>query len=430
MRSRALFASSSIALVLLAFACSDSTESGAPPAPDGGTLDTGGGGPNGEDGSSPVDGGGVDGGGGGDGGAGSDGTLISGTHSTCALRPSGKIACWGQNNDNELGDGTFDERLTFVEVKDLPSAVEVGLGSGHGCARKSDGSVVCWGDGTEGRPGDGETDAQRLYVLSPVTVTGLNDAVELGVGQDHSCARRAGGSVVCWGTNAFGKLGDGTNDERNAPVTVQNLTDAVQISARHYNCARRASGKVACWGSNNEDGELGNGTTDPGMVPSIDVIGLTDAVEISVGSSHACARRAAGPVVCWGSNNSGRLGIGNTDSASGALAPNEPVVGLTDAVQISAGHTSSCAVRANGTVVCWGSNNFGQIGNGMKGVDVGTPATVTGIADAVAVAVGQWHACARRATGGVVCWGNNNDGQIGDGTKTERLVATPVTGLP
>jgi alpha-tubulin suppressor-like RCC1 family protein len=366
---------------------------------------------------------------GGDGGGGAGGILSAETHSTCTLRANGKVACWGSNNEGQLGDGTRDPRLTFVEVANLPAVVEVGVSSDHACARKSDGTVLCWGEATEGKLGDGDADAGRLYSLTPVTVKGLADAVELGSGQHHTCARRSAGTVVCWGNNGFGTLGDGTNEDRAAPVEVPGLTDVVQLSASYFSCARHATGKVSCWGSPNEDGELGNGTTEPSRVP-VEVVGLSDAVEISAGGYHVCARRANGTVVCWGSNNSGRLGIGNTDSSGGALKPGESVLGLTDAVQISAGHTSSCALRATGAVVCWGSNGYGQIGNGATDVDVGTPTAVTGLTDAVAITVGQWHACARRATGAVVCWGSNGSAQIGDGTKTERSVPTPVAGLP
>lgn len=419
-----------VLLGAVAFACDDdSNGAAAPPVDGGGTVGSGDGSPSSSGGPAPDAA--VDDGGGPvtDGGPAGGRSLSVRTHTTCLLRPGGKVACWGANGEGQLGDGTQEARVSAVEVQNLPPVVQVSNGSGQTCARKADGTVMCWGEGTDGQLGDGEMDAGRLNALAPVAVKGLVDAQEISVAQEHACARRANGSVVCWGRNAFGKIGDGTNETRYEPTPVVDLTDAVELASGSMTCARRTSGKVSCWGTTNEDGELGNGTTEPSRVP-VEVVGLTDAVEIAVGASSVCARRSGGTVVCWGSNNSGRLGLGTTDSAAGALKPGDSVLGLTDAVQISVGRTSACAVRATGAVVCWGANNRGQIGNGSVGDDVGTPSPVLGVSDAVEVAVGQWHACARRAAGGVVCWGTNENGQLADGTNTPRSVATPVSGLP
>jgi alpha-tubulin suppressor-like RCC1 family protein len=132
----------------------------------------------------------------------------------------------------------------------------------------------------------------------------------LAVGTDHTCAQRASGQVLCWGANHSGQLGDGSAENiRTMPVAVADLTDAVEVAAgNHHTCARRATGRVLCWGSN-AVGQLGDGTTMDRARP-VPVVGLTDAVEVSAGIRHACARRAGGQVLCWGENRHGVLGDG------------------------------------------------------------------------------------------------------------------------
>ena len=282
-----------------------------------------------------------------------------------------------------------------------------------------------------------------------MAVSGLTDAVEVTAGGGHTCARRASGQVVCWGDNQSGQLGDGTTIERHTPVAVMGLADAVSISAgsRQHTCAVRSSGAVACWGDA-EYGALGDGAathsactyagypSDCSRTP-VTVSGLTDAVEVSLGFMHACARRTSGEVACWGWGDFGQLGTtappeACTDGTIGvgphacALTP-VAVSGLTDAIQISAGPQHECATRASGAVVCWGDNNQGQIGDGTT-ERRWTPVEVASLADAAEVATGQWHSCARRASGAVVCWGDNSLGQLSDGSLTHPTCSslTPI----
>jgi alpha-tubulin suppressor-like RCC1 family protein len=189
----------------------------------------------------------------------------------------------------------------------LTDAVELAAGSRHTCARRASGAVVCWGSNVSGQLGDGTTTDSGL----PVVVGGLTDAVEIdsGVGTGHTCARRASGVVVCWGWNGFGGVGDGTVFDRSSPVVVPGLTDAVEISLGHdHSCARRASGAVLCWGFN-LSGQVGDGTTTSRHAP-VAVVGLTDAVEISAGGFRTCVRRLSGAIACWGQHAVGE-GLGS-----------------------------------------------------------------------------------------------------------------------
>ena len=340
--------------------------------------------------------------------------LSAGDVHTCARRGSGAVACWGFNNEGELGDGTYVTRTTATRVSSLTDAAAISTGSQHSCALRASGAVVCWGRNYYGQLGDGTTALRP----APTAVTGLTDAVELSAGDNHTCARRASGAVVCWGRNASGQLGDGTLINRLLPTPVSGLTDAVELSAGGlHTCARRASGAVVCWGGNGS-GQLGDGTTTGALTPT-PVSGLTDAVELSTGYVHSCARRASGAVACWGDNSRGELG----DGTGLASATPTPVTGLSDAVELSCGTVDSCARTRANTLVCWGAVQEGGLGDALA------PIPMPGVADIVEISVGGGHICVRLASGSIACWGNNSRGQLGDGTYFSRFTFAPASGF-
>ena len=344
---------------------------------------------------------------------------LGGLHS-CARRVLGEVVCWGMNDNSQLGDRTRTTRLVPVPVVGLGNPAQLTAGHEHTCARYDSGSVVCWGDNYYGALGDGTAmgDDGWYFRMTPVPVKGLVGATEISARSGSTCARLASGSVMCWGFNGFGQLGDGTTDHRPAPVAVNGTDDAVAISVgSSHACAVRSTGSVVCWGSN-EYGQLGDGTTADRHSPQ-PVDGMTDAVGIAAGSTHSCARRATGAVVCWGRNSFGELGDGTTQSRLTAT----PVAGLGDAVELTVGGHRTCARRTGGSVMCWG---FGQLGDGSDNWSP-RPVAVSGLSDAVEISSTSWaHSCARRATGVVVCWGNNDRGQLGDGTTVGRMVPTAV----
>jgi alpha-tubulin suppressor-like RCC1 family protein len=342
---------------------------------------------------------------------------------TCALKANGSAMCWGRNLEGQLGNGTTTAALSPVAVTGLSDAVALSAGAVHTCALKTSGSVVCWGNNGDGRLGNGTT----TTALSPVAVTGLSDALAVSAGTAHTCALKASGSVACWGNNGDGRLGNNTTSTAVvSPVTVNGLSDAVAVSVGNaHTCAIKASGAVVCWGDN-RDGQLGNGTTTAAISP-VAVTGLSDAVALSLGEFHTCALKASGSVVCWGNDFFGQLGDGDRSSK---YTPAVAVAGLSDAVAVSAGRGHTCALKASGSVVCWGEDRRGELGNGGKtpGLDTDTPIAVTGLADAVAISAGAYHTCALQASGNAFCWGYNIGGEIGDGTTGNKRVPTPVTG--
>ncbi len=254
----------------------------------------------------------------------------------------------------------------------------------------------------------------------------LDHVTAIAAGRSDTCAVRADGSVWCWGYNVDGALGNGTfNNVSTMPVRVTGISDATAVAmGQGHSCALRRGGTVACWGFN-EDGELGTPAPWPRSPQPVTVTGLTDAVAIAAGAFHTCAIRRGGAVACWGYNHSGQLGNGTTVSSTSPV----PVAGIDDATSIAGGRYHTCAVHRTGTMSCWGSNDYGAIGNGTDHNYYTTPVTVTGMSDATQVVAGEYHTCARRATGRIACWGANFTGELGNGTYDDSNVPVAVTGI-
>ena len=258
-----------------------------------------------------------------------------------------------------------------------------------------------------------------------LSATGNGQTVSANLSQ--SCALTTAGGVVCWGTNDSGQLGDGSMTTSDVPVAVSGLSSGIATvtAGGVHTCALTATGGVLCWGSNS-DGELGDGTTNPSEVP-ISVPGVTSGVtSLSAGYQHVCAVTSAGAAICWGENQSGQLGDGTIVDK---LSPTQ-VVGLDSGIAaIAAGQFHSCALTTAGGVMCWGYNGYGELGDGSE-TDSSVPVTVTGLPSGItSVTAGSYHTCALTTAGGVLCWGLGHDGEIGDGSNTSRKTPVVVSGL-
>ncbi len=250
---------------------------------------------------------------------------------------------------------------------------------------------------------------------------GIPSGHQLAVGNSHSCRIKAG-AIKCWGKNDKGQLGNGTMSPAASFVDVIGITNAVEIAGGgDRTCARLSTGHVKCWGDG-DGGRLGNNATASSGTP-VDVSNLVDAIAITAGDYNTCVLRSNGHTACWGSN-----GIG--DGSSTRSVPTEPTPAFTDAVGIGAGWGHTCVLRSNGSAKCWGTYNvWGQVGDGTK-QDRTTPVDVLGITNGSTVALGTYHSCARLSNATVACWGNNQGGQLGLGTKDEGdHSATAVPGL-
>jgi len=348
-------------------------------------------------------------------------SIANGEDFSCAVTADGSVRCWGRNNFGQLGDGTFTNSLRPVLVFGLTQAVEVKCGHQHACARLADGTVWCWGNNTHGNLGDGTTSASN----TPRQVVGVTGATSLASGFLHVCAAVPEG-VRCWGNNGAGELGDGTTTRRLTAVAVSGLSaGVVQVAANgHHTCSLQSNGRVRCWGYNFY-GQLGQGHTGETLM-LVTPTGLTSGVvHLSAGFAFTCAVMNSGQVRCWGSNGVGELGDGTTTNRS---RPTE-VPGLSEVLETVGGYRHTCARLNSGAMRCWGEGSNGQLGNGSLTNRV-APTPVSGLEmGVVGISAGYFHTCARRSDGTAMCWGNNDYGQVGDGATSNRAVPTVVRNL-
>lgn len=328
------------------------------------------------------------------------------------------------------------------------SVNSISAGVGTTCALTDTSGVECWGWNFYGTLGMGALDGpQNCYTVDnpvgcsivPVAVRGLGSGVRaLASGYAHACALTDAGGVECWGYNTAGQLGDGTNTGpqlcssehptpcSSIPVAVSGLGSGVSAigSGWDQTCAVMDSGAVECWG-NNGDGQLGNGTTVDSSTPvAVQLPEGVKATAVAGGNQHMCALTDAGGVECWGYNGWGLLGIG-TETGPQTCGENPcsttPVAvhlpeGVT-ATAIASGGYHTCVVTSTGGVMCWGRGEEGELGNGSDTeswtpVPVQLPEGVT----VKAIASESYHTCALTSTGSVLCWGYNGNAQLGDGT--------------
>lgn len=301
------------------------------------------------------------------------------------------------------------------------------LGSDHSCVRRhSDNTVWCFGSDGLGELGNGggggSTTPQQVALGAPaLTASGRSY---------HTCAGLSDGTARCWGYNDRGQIGDGSTAIGQSPTVVTALGGVVEIAAaRTFACARRGNGTITCWGDN-LSGQLGDGTFTSHTTPTTNVTGLPQApTTLAVGSSSACARMPDNTAWCWGANAYGQLGDATTtDRSTPVLAPVASIAQIAPSgysVPPAVGG-QTCALKIDRTVWCWGSNEFGQLGNGTTTPSL-TPVQVSGVSDAVELVMGRYQVCIRRMAGGVACWGRNEYGQVGDGSNTNRSAPVAIT---
>ncbi|RKS72075.1 alpha-tubulin suppressor-like RCC1 family protein [Actinomadura pelletieri DSM 43383] len=322
------------------------------------------------------------------GGLGEVRAVAGGARHSLAIAADGTVVAWGANDQGQLGDGTNRDSRVPVPVLApdggpgrLTGVVAVSANNDFSMALRRDGTVVTWGDGSSGQRGIGERTSPRFptTVKSPDGRRALRDVAAIAADGHTELVLRRNGQVLAWGANDYGMVGDGTREDRSLPVPVRGLDgagrlkDVVRIAiGGQYGLALLRDGRVVSWG-HNDLGQLGDGTRNgrltPAPVRGVGGNGVLDRViSVAAAEKHGYAVRADGTVVAWGNNTAGQLGDGTLKLRE---TPVE-VVGRGDekrlrgVAQVFAGEAYGAAVLTNGTTLTWGAGGSGQLGSGKR----------------------------------------------------------------
>ncbi|MDW5328856.1 hypothetical protein R6Y94_34275 [Plantactinospora sp. KLBMP9567] len=324
------------------------------------------------------------------------------------LTSSGQVYAWGANEFGQLGNGMAEESQPWPVPAAMPAGttvVAISAGGGHSLALTSTGQVYAWGINNAGQLGNGTT--ERSHVPVPVSLPAGTTVVAIAAGSAHSLALTSTGQLLAWGSNGGGRLGDGTTTQRTTPVPVSlptgtSVTEIVAGSS--HSLATTPTGQVLTWGS---------GRTVPVPVP---LPAGTTVATVAAGS-HSLGLTSTGQVLVWG-----------TDDSSTPTVATLPVGVSVTAVAVGASFRVTLGSRLPAPVAGWGRNGSFELGNGSS-LDYRAPGRValpagTTVGD---VAAGYHHGLVATSTGGVLGWGANGNGQLGDGTTTSRGIPVPVS---
>lgn len=397
--------------------------------------------------------------------------VAMGADHACAVRMTGEVDCWGRGDLGQIGDGNTLDRNMPTQVSSLSGIQKIYSGQKYSCALDTIGKAFCWGEGTTGKLGNSMPDPSSTPVPSQPTYS----FASLALSSNTTCGiDLADSKAKCWGYSYYGLLG---NDSRGmaayAPVTAWLPSPATSVAGNSNSMCAVANGRAFCWGNANNS-HLGNGTFNrmPWTQMSVqrdhlkmslgrggcgigsadgalscwgpnDIENATSAGQIgdgstmrrfapvlvdrpysynkvSVGTQHTCGITVAGELRCWGFNNSGQLGIGNTTNQS------LPAPVASAYFEVSAGIGFTCGIDGSNVVNCWGKNDVGQLGLGDT-VSRNVP-TSNGVSSAIKVSAGANHACAIDSFQSLFCWGKNSNGQLGLGDTTDRIAPMPISG--
>lgn len=351
-------------------------------------------------------------------------------HYRAAARPAdGPLVAWGSDRTGQLGDGhTMDQNAP--DPVNLPAglrATSARAGSPFSVAVGLAGQVWAWGQGTEGELGNGKL-VNRLRPV-PVQLPKGVKVKAVRAGFHFTVALTTDGRVLTWGDGKDGELGNGHRKSSDVPVFAA-LPRGVRITAisagAQSGFALTSAGRVLAWG-NGLAGELGiGGQTDRSKPVFVRIPEATKITAVGAGVDDVFAVTSAGALLAWGSNSSFDLGTGK---ASMALVP-APVI-LPKHVRVVAafaGLLHSLALTAGGRVLAWGNNQEGELGDGtFKSRKLPVFAKIPRTTRIVSLAAGRSHSLALTSTGKVLAWGDNSDGELGDGGSKNRKVPFEIS---
>ena len=309
-----------------------------------------------------------------------------------------RVVAWGSNSHGQLGNdpGIYAYSIVPIEVQGLPDVQAIaasGLGDNSGAfslALAADGTVWAWGLL--------KRDIGYInYGYTPVQVPGLSNIIAIAAGHAHALALRADGTVWAWGSNVFSQLGNGTYDDGvDTPIQVPGLTDVVAIAAgKGHSLAIRSDGTVWAWGSN-DYGECGIGSTSIRVMSPVQVLGLSNIVDVAAGSQHSLAVTADGQLYAWGCNAQYQLGDGTGEDK---LVPTL-VSTIADLSKVATYDNTSLALKKDGTVWVWGTD-----GLGYELPQFASPRQITELMNIVRISAGDVHYLAICARNVLCSWG-------------------------
>jgi len=338
-------------------------------------------------------------------------TVAAGGLHSCMLNAEGRAYCWGGNDRGQLGAGGANSVATPLAVAGDVRFVAIAAGLSHSCAVARGGAAWCWGENERGQLGDRSTMAHQ----APMRVADARMFSTVDVGAAHSCALDSQGEALCWGSNSHGQLGTETMTlELSTPALVAGDHRYSSLSLGwNFTCALDG-GRAFCWGEN-ANGQLGDGSITDRRAP-VPVAGGLTFRSISAGATHACGITPRGEAYCWGNNYGGQLGDGTRSSRELPTAVRTSL----RFVAIATGALHTCALTSDGEAFCWGRDNYGQLGDGGGTQDSAEPVRVVGDHSFAAIRAFGSHTCATTPSGDAFCWGYNLDGQLGDGSRTNR----------
>lgn len=371
---------------------------------------------------------------------------------TCALDLGGLASCWGLNASGQLGNGSNTTRATPAKIHGGHRFRQLVAGDDYACGLATSGRVYCWGGWPSSGFGGssipirmsgmplltslaggwkyvcGLTLASEAWCwadgAAPAPVAGGLRFAQLAAGGHSACGVTPAGAAFCWGDNGFGEFGNGTEVASVTPVpTADGLVLKELRLGQAHGCAVSTNDELYCWAHGVAAGALGNGETAYHRTPIAVATGLR-FTQLATGDYTTCGVTAAREAWCWGRNETGQLGDGTLALRQAPVR----VAGGHQFSQVSAGNGSSCGLTDMGEGWCWGNNVLGQLGTGTAGGVTPTPVRVAFDSALVQIAAGRLHACAVTAGGTGHCWGYNDSGQLGDSTRTDRSMPSPVAG--
>lgn len=357
--------------------------------------------------------------------------VATGTSHTCGIKADNTLWCWGSNGVSWGARGQLGNNDGSGTVQTAPVAVSgggtwkyVAAGRSHSCGIKTDDTLWCWGDDGSGQQGNGAGG----NVLVPTQVSGGGSWKQVTAGIEHTCGIMSDDTMRCWGNNGQGRLGDGTQTTRQSPTTLSGGGSWKAVTGgQEHTCGIRSDDTIRCWGNN----WLGQGGRDPDLenpllVPTAILGGGTWKKISATHAQHTCAIRSDDTAHCWGFNDEGQGGSGNFNSivfTPTAVSDSGPWAHISAGAPSSVGFT--CGIKTNGSLKCWGSNRQGQLGTNTLSW-VGSPMATSASGGWKQVSTGETGStCAIRVDDTLWCWGQNTSLQLGIGSSVQQ-VDTPT----